>query len=165
VVWSQSGSGAISFLSANCSLSGGACSVKMTGASGGTITVYATYGGDANNAGGSSGTADLMIMPGRTSLSVSCVPSAVTVGSSASCTATLSHYAGPVVGETITWSQTAGVGSISFSPSASCILLAGGVCSITVRGVNQGSATVQAVYLGDPNNQGSLKTSRLKVTA
>lgn len=166
VTWSQSGgTGSVNFVFATCSLSKGACSVTMTGASGGTVTVLAVYSGDPNNAGGTSNAAKLTIKPAKTSLSVTCTSSSVVVGSSASCTATLTGYASLVAGETVTWSQSAGSGKVSFSSSSSttCTLSAGGTCLVALTGAREGSVTLKAVYGGDPDNQGSSRTAKLAI--
>ncbi len=168
MTWSQSGgTGSVNFVFTTCSLTKGACSVTMTGASGGTVTVLALYAGDPNNAGSSSNAAKLTIKPAKTSLSLSCPSSSVVVGSSTSCTATLTGYAGSVAGETITWSQSAGSGKVSFSSSSStiCTLSAGGTCSVTLTGAREGSVTLKAVYGGDPDNQGSSRTAKLTIKA
>jgi len=60
VTWSQSGAGSVSFDSVTCSLSQGTCSLTMTAATSGHITIAATYAGDLNNQG-SSKTAKLTI--------------------------------------------------------------------------------------------------------
>ena len=51
VTWSQSGTGSFAFGSSACTLAKGSCSIKMTGATAGTITIQATYGGDQDNSG------------------------------------------------------------------------------------------------------------------
>jgi len=97
-----------------------------------------------------------------TSMSVSCIPSTVSAGGSATCTATLSGFTGSVGGETITWSQT-GTGSITF-PSGYTCNLSGASCSVTVTGATAGGVTLQASYPGDPYNIPSSGTFNLTVT-
>jgi hypothetical protein len=53
VTWSQSGTGSVSFASTTCTLSQGTCSVTMTGATAGKVTLQGTYTGDSNNQGSS----------------------------------------------------------------------------------------------------------------
>lgn len=97
-----------------------------------------------------------------TSMSVSCTPSTVSAGGSATCTATLSGFIGSVGGETITWAQT-GTGSVIF-PSGNTCNLSGASCSVTVTGATAGSVALQASYPGDPYNIPSSGTFNLTVT-
>ena len=61
VTFSQTGAGSVALPSAtSCTLSGNTCSVTVTGASPGSVTVAASYGGDSENAG-SSGTSALSV--------------------------------------------------------------------------------------------------------
>jgi hypothetical protein len=53
VTWSQGGAGTVEFASPTCTLSKGRCSVTMTGATSGGVSVIATYRGDPNNTGSS----------------------------------------------------------------------------------------------------------------
>jgi hypothetical protein len=61
VSWYQSGTGSVSLSSTTCTLAKGACSVTMTGATAGMVTLQGTYSGDPNNQV-SSRTATLTIM-------------------------------------------------------------------------------------------------------
>ena len=54
------GPGSVAFSSKTCTLSGGKCTVKLTGTVAGNVTIEAAYGGDPNNSG-SSGTASIKI--------------------------------------------------------------------------------------------------------
>jgi len=57
VAWAASGSGSVTFSATSCTLStlsGGKCSVRLTGLQPGSITVTASYGGDPNNNGSTS---------------------------------------------------------------------------------------------------------------
>jgi len=49
VTWSYSGSGSVSFSPDPCALSSGQCQVTVMGTGAGTVTVIASYGGDATN--------------------------------------------------------------------------------------------------------------------
>jgi hypothetical protein len=129
----------------------------------GTFTITASYGGDGNNRGSSS-TVSLTIKPVKTSLSVSCTSSSVAVGSGVTCTATLTGYYGSVAGETISWSQPSGKGSVSFPSLPTCTLSSAGTCTITVTGTSKGSVTIEVIYSGDTDDLGSSKTAGLKVT-
>ena len=191
VAWSQvGGTGSVTFVSSTCTLSKGrtssattsvmivtdsqssitvvtemkssvgmTCSVTMNGTTAGTVTAQAAYGGDSNNMV-SSNTTELTIRPARTSLSVSCTSSSVPVGSFTSCTSTLRGYVGSVAGETVTWSQT-GTGSVSLA-STTCTLSLW-TCSVTMTGFTSGHVTIAATYTGDPNNQGSSRTTKLTI--
>jgi len=54
VTFSQTGSGQVTFSSATCTLdASGTCSVSVTGAKAGPVTITATFGGDTNNLGSS----------------------------------------------------------------------------------------------------------------
>jgi hypothetical protein len=99
----------------------------------------------------------------ETGVSVGCGSSTIDVGSSTTCTATVSGASayGSISGEKVTWSQTGGTGSVTF-PSGDACLLSSTSCYITVTGSTFGSVTVQASYPGDSNNspsQGSFPLS------
>jgi sugar lactone lactonase YvrE len=92
---------------------------------------------------------------GRTTTTVSCVPSRVAVGgvgSPSTCTATVT---GSSPTGTVNWAQgTPGTSTVTFS-STSCTLTSGS-CSVTVTGGSgSGSVTVTGSYGGDGNNLGS----------
>jgi len=59
VTWTQSGTGAVTFSTTSCALAAlksskqAACSVTLTGTTAGSVSIQATYGGDANNKGNS----------------------------------------------------------------------------------------------------------------
>jgi hypothetical protein len=136
--------------------------IALGGTEAGTVTITASYGGDGNNTASSS-IVSLTIKPVKAKLSVSCTSPSAGVGSGVTCTATLTGYYGSVSGETISWSQISGKGSVSFPSLATCALSSAGTCSIAVTGVSKGSVTIEAVYSGDTNNLGSSKTMGLKV--
>ena len=158
VSWSDNGTGSVTFSSTTCSLSAtGRCSVTMTATAAGSVTIHAAYGGDGNNTP-SSGTAGLTIKQAKTRLPLACTLTSKDVWD---CTATLKGYYGSVAGEAITWTQTGGIGIVSFS-STTCIIPLQS-CSVTVTGTSPGKATIEAVYAGDTNNVGSLKNRTLTI--
>ncbi len=97
------------------------------------------------------------------SLLVSCTPELFGVGSGAQCTATITGFSSPIIGEVVSWSQTAGAGSLSFS-SSECALTSAGTCTVMVKGTTPGSATVAATYGGDTENSPSSGAVGLTVT-
>ncbi len=105
-----------------------------------------------------------VVPPATPGVAVTCSPSnTVDVGSSSTCTATLTGESGSITGEAITWSQTGGTGGVSFS-LASCDLSGSPEsCSVTATGSTVGSATIQASYPGDANNLASSNTAALTV--
>jgi len=165
VAWSQGGTGSVSFfgVATTCALSKGACSVTMTSGSAGDLNVSASYGGDSNNAA-SYAAASLTITRAKTTLSITCVQTSLVNGDSTICTATV---VGPYSSNTgtVTWSEGAGSGSVTFLPET-CSLSAGS-CSVNVTALATGKVKIEAVYAGDPNNQsgsGSVKLVIKKAT-
>ncbi len=159
VAWSSSGAGM--FSSASCDLSRhrsyGTCSVKFTPtAAGSSVTLTATYGGDSNNAP-SAGNYGLGVTMKATKTAVSCTPKSAVAGSTITCTAEVTGYS--PTGE-VSWSQS-GAGSVSFSSTA--CTLSQGTCSVTMTGSTGGHVVIAAVYMGDPNNQGSSRTAKLTI--
>lgn len=164
VTFSQTGgTGGVALPSpATCTLVGSSCSVAVTGSSQGSATVQAAYPGDGNN-GASSGTATLTVTEGTTSASVSCTPSSFAVGATSSCKATVSGAAGAISGETVSFAQTGGTGSVKL-PSPPTCTLSGTSCQVTVTGAAAGAVTIKATYGGDAGNMGSSGTVSLTVT-
>ena len=161
VTWSTSSSG--KFSSATCRLlsyvSYSLCSVKFTPtAAGSAVILTANYGGDSKNSP-SAGTYSLAVRMKATKTTVSCTPRSAVAGSSTTitCTARVTGYSPTGA---MTWSQY-GAGSVSFSP-ATCAVSTGS-CSVTVRGVTAGTATLLAAYGGDSNNQGSSRTTSVGI--
>jgi hypothetical protein len=134
----------------------------MKGTTAGTVVLQAVYGGDSSNTA-SSRSANLVVRPARTTLSILCTSYSIPLHSSTTCTATLTHNSTSVTGQTVTWFQTAGRGRVSFSPFA-CALSSAGSCSVTVTGTGRGHATFEAVYSGDQDNVGSARSAFLSVT-
>ena len=162
LAWTQTGgTGSVTFTTGTCTLATRHCSVKLNAGSTGTITVQAAYSGDANNTA-SSGTTQLTIKA-KTSLANVCSATSVAVGSSITCTATLTGFTGSVSGETIAWYQIGGNGSATFS-STSCTLSSGGTCSITITGSEKGHVGMGAFYLGDAANTRSSGSAHVVVS-
>jgi hypothetical protein len=133
----------------------------MIGTAAGYVTITGTYGGDSDNTG-NPGIALVTIFADTPDPSLTCSSTSRDVWT---CTATLKGYFGPVEGETISWTQTKGTGSVAFS-SPTCTLWPGSSgmsCSVTVTGTSRGSATIQAYYAGNSNNLYSSKTKTLKI--
>jgi YVTN family beta-propeller protein len=154
-----SGSGTFSSGGA-CIPSGGTCSVTYTptSASGSPQTITGAYSGDTNNAG-SSGTASVTVTQATTTTSVSCTYPGANLYT---CTASVSGAAATISGETITFSQTGGTGSVTLPSPATCTL-SGASCQIAVMGSSSGPATIEASYGGDTNNAGSFGTASIPV--
>lgn len=88
---------------------------------------------------------------------VSCSPNPASVGSSVTCTATVSG-SNPI--GKVTWSTNSSTGSFS-SPNPSS--LSSGSCSTTYTDTNAGSVTIKATYIGDSNNEPSSGITTLTV--
>ncbi len=160
------GSGAVTLPSPpGCGLSAaGTCSISVTGATPGSVTIKASYPGDANNAA-SSGTGTLTITGGTTT-TVSCAPASVVIAAVSTCTVTVSGTSGAVAGTAVTFSQTSGsTGRVTFPSPATCALTAGGTCSVAATGAAAGSVTVSASYPGDSSNGPSSGSATLAVQA
>jgi hypothetical protein len=162
MTFSQSGgSGTITFpTGTTCILSGSSCFVLVSGTATGSPVVQASYPGDTNNL---ANTGQLTITIGADTFTVSCSPVSFGAGSNSVCTAALSSFTGTVTGETISFSQSGGAGSVTFV-SNSCTLSAAGTCPVTITGKNTGSATVQASYPGDTANVAKLGSQSVTVT-
>ncbi|MGA2310021.1 MAG: PQQ-binding-like beta-propeller repeat protein [Candidatus Bathyarchaeia archaeon] len=94
----------------------------------------------------------------QSSTSVTCSPNPAHVGSSVTCTATVS---GSNPTGTITWSTS----SIGGSFSQSVCTLSNGTCSTTYTDNFTGSVTIAAYYSGDSNNMPSSGSTTLLVTS
>jgi hypothetical protein len=93
-----------------------------------------------------------------TSMSIACSPSLVSVGSSVTCTATVSP---PNATGTITWSTSSSTGSFN----SSICTLSSGSCSTTYADTSPGSVTIAASYSGDSDKAPSSGSSTLIVTS
>jgi hypothetical protein len=162
VSWSQTGGdGSVLLGGSACAIVSGRCTMMITANLSGSAVVRASYGGDSNNLG-SYDYAKLTIQPAKTTLSVTCAPSPIAVDSFATCTASLSGFAGTVGNETIIWSTARGPGAVTLG-SASCSLSSTGSCSVRLEGTHIGGLTVMAAYAGDQDNVRSSGTCGLKV--
>ena len=129
----------------------------------GTYLVNATWAGYGASAIMTTTFAYVPSPPASTS--VSCAPASFATGATSKCTASVSGGAGTSIdGETLTFTQTGGTGSVSF-PSAATCTLSGNSCSITVTGTSLGQATIQASYPGDAVNAASSGTASVTVLA
>jgi hypothetical protein len=156
------GTGSVSFPSgATCNLLGISCSVTVSGRSSGPVTIHASYPGNAMISG-STGNASLMVTQSVTVTS-SCT-AYLAVGATLPCTASVTGATGSVSGETITFTQAGGTGSVSFPSQATCNL-SGISCQIAVTGASPGAATVQASYGGDANNSAGSGAATIAVIA
>ena len=146
-----------------CTLASGTCSVTYTPNNGflGTVTITATYGGDTDHLG-SSNSQGVTWNKATTTINVSCVPTTFGIGVSSTCTATLTGFVAPVTGETITFSQNGGTGSVTFV-TTTCTLSAGGTCSVTIKGASFGTANIRASYPGDARNLASIGSQTVTV--
>ena len=137
-----------------CTLVSGSCSVSLTPTTAGTVNVSATYGGDSTHGpsvGGNAVTANKRV----TGTSISCSPNPVSIGQSATCTATATDSSpGTVSTPSGTVSFTSnGSGSFTGSP---CNLVPGAVgaasCSVnyTPSGIPSRTDTITGVY--DPSS-------------
>lgn len=126
----------------------------------GEYVVNATWG---NNSGSTTFQYSPIATPMTTTTSVSCTPASIAPGATSSCTATVSGAANSLTGEAVTFSQTAGTGSVTLPSPATC-MLSGTSCSVTATGATPGTATIQASYPGDANNAASSGTASVTVT-
>ncbi len=91
------------------------------------------------------------------STAVRCSPNPVTLGSSVTCTATVS---GSNPTGTVTWSTSSSTGTFSGSNPST---LSSGSCTITYTDTSAGSVTITASYSGDSNNAPSSDKATLSV--
>jgi len=164
VTWSSSQPGRFSPTSCKLSqhVSYSTCSVTFTpNTAKSPVTIKALYGGDSKDSP-SNGTTSLAVIRAKTVASITCTKSTFAVGTSVTCTATVTGSAPSHTG-TITWSKFSGTGKVAFIPPT-CKLSAG-KCSVTVKGVAAGSVTIEASYSGDSNNLGSSKEFTLKIVS
>ena len=79
-------------------------------------------------------------------------------------TVTMIEPAASAQGETITFSQSGGTGSVSFG-STTCALSSEGACSVSVTALTIGSVTIEASYAGDSNYGPSSGTFSLTIAS
>ncbi len=146
--------------SADCTLPAGAgsvsCSASLTSTGAGSATVEASYaGGDSQGNGGSLETTAITITQATSTVGVGCAPSTVIVGSSTTCTATVTGYPPGDATGTITFSQNGGSGKTSIATSPAMCALVDATCQVTLSTSGAGAADITASYPGDTNNQPS----------
>lgn len=95
-----------------------------------------------------------------TATTISCTPTTLSVGSSTTCTVTVSGYSGSITGETVSIAMSGGTGNIATTGCA----LSGGTCSTAVQATGVGTPTIQAAYGGDSGNTGSSGTTSVTIT-
>lgn len=158
ISWHSSISG--TFSSNSCTLSSDSCSVNYSPKSSTSpVTINASYSGDANNVR-SYGAYSLEVSPQLQSfVTISCSPTSISVGSSTTCTATVTGNS-PTGTMTFSSNDT----GARFSPSPSCTLSSGS-CQVTYRSATSGSATIRASYSGDSNNAQNSSVTSLTVQA
>lgn len=156
VAWSSNGTG--TFSAASCRLSRGACQLRYTPTSSGSLLITASYQREPWELL-TTGTFALTVTSKTTKTTVSCSPTSVPANSSKiiTCKAKVTGYS-PT--GNVTWTQT-GIGSVSFI-TKTCALFQG-ACSVTMTGVRPGSVAVQASYGGNSNNVASSGTRGLKI--
>jgi hypothetical protein len=157
VTWKASGTG--NFSRSSCTLSSGACSVSYTpSAPPSSVMISASYGGDFYNPGSSS-SYSLSAVKDVTTETVQCAPSPAAAGSIATCTASVS---GDAPNGTIKWTTS---GVASFSPADTCTLSSGACAVYYTPSPSAVPLTITAVYSGDGNNDPSMGTFSLAVSA
>jgi len=94
-----------------------------------------------------------------TATSLTCSPQSIWVGSSSTCTATVTG-ASPT--GTVTFASSSSTGSFT-PPSGRCTLSSSGSCSVSYGDASGGSPTIEASYSGDADNTASVGTFSLTV--
>ena len=145
VTWSiTAGSGSFT-AGATCNLNSGSCTVSYTASTTTPTTLNAAYGGDSSNMG-SSGQTSFTPSKGSSTISVSCSPVTVFLGTSTSCTATVSGIGtGTVPGGSVVMSSS-GANLI-----AGCTLASGTCASTYAPASTDQGVTITASYGGDSN--------------
>jgi phospholipase C len=158
VRWSSSGQGEFSALT--CTLHKGACSVKYTPTSAGSVTLTAKYSGDAKNPA-SFDIFSLAVTKRTSSTTLSCSQVSVVAGSSSviKCTAKVKGYS-PT--GTVTWSSS-GKGSVKFAEGRCSLTMS--ACSVTMTGKTFGTVIIKAAYSGDNNNKASFGTWKMTINS
>jgi hypothetical protein len=160
------------FSPSGCTLAGtgtsSSCTATYTPSGSGTDTITATYAGDLLHYG-SSHTFALAVSTviRSTSASLTCSPSSLQVGSSSTCTATVTDTSsGTSIAPTgaVSFAST---GPGAFSPSA-CTLAGTGAsptCTVAYAPTGSGTDTITATYGGDSVHSGSSRTFALVVSS
>jgi trimeric autotransporter adhesin len=138
---------ATSSTSASCSIAIG----PTPGSAYASYTLTGSYRGDLSHAA-ASGTVALAVQD-STSTTITCSPSAVAVGSSTTCAATVKDTVTPAFTPT-TFVFFSGPSSLGSSVDSSCILVSG-TCSITLTPSSAGTFAIYGQYVGDSTHAGS----------
>ncbi|MDA4126286.1 MAG: Ig-like domain-containing protein [Thaumarchaeota archaeon] len=166
ITLTQNSTGTFTPISGTCTLILGTCSVTYTPSSGfiGKVKITAPFLGDFDHTGSSGSTTVSWNNKKLTMTAVSCLPTSFNIDATSQCTATLTGFTAPVTGETVTFSQNGGTGSVTFVTST-CTLSAGGTCSVTIKGLTSGTAFIRASYPGDSQNLASSGQQTVTVNA
>jgi sugar lactone lactonase YvrE len=156
VTFSQSGNGSVTLPDPpTCALSSGSCSVTVTGATLGSVSITATYGGDGVNPS-SVGSLPLAVVY----VLATCTRSSVVVGASVTCRSTVF---GTSPSGVVAWSSS----SSGVFSKTSCLLSRHrtyGTCSVKYKPTAAGSVMITANYGGDSKNSASAGEFNLVVT-
>jgi len=144
-----------------CALAGtgssATCSVDITPAATGTLSVSARYSGDATHQS-SSGSKTVTVNIRTATTSVACTPSTIVISQVASCTATVT--------DTSPGTASTPTGTISFTPGGTCTLAGAGAsvtCSVSIAPTAAGSLSVSASYFGDTTHGVSSSSAAVTV--
>jgi hypothetical protein len=136
---------------ASCVLRGGTCSISFTPVAIGSITMAASYPGDATYVT-SAGSTVLQVARRATTTTVDCTPNPDSVGVATSCTATVTDVgSGPAATPTGSVSWTSGANG-TFSPTTCTLSGASGstaTCQVSYTPGVDGPHVVTAAYGGD----------------
>jgi hypothetical protein len=159
VNWTDPGSGA--FVPAQCTLSGGSCSVIFEDRSPGNTTLTATFGGSP---GDLPSYANVLVTNRTTTYTrVECPTSTLQENETEVCTGVVQGTPTPLLGPNLTWSQGPGSGGITLSADR-CTLNASD-CSIQVTGREPGTVRLTARYAGNATVAGSSGGANLTIVA
>jgi hypothetical protein len=156
ITWSQSPSGIVSFAPTTCTLSGGACSVTVTGTAPGSTSIAGTYSGDNNNQG-SQGTFPFTVNLASPTISTTLSSSNIPVGQHETDSATLTG-ASPTAGGTVQYEYFASntCSGMATNVGTAVTVTNGIVPNSPAQTFNSpGSYGWEAVYSGDTNNAGT----------
>ena len=154
--------GTVTFLDGTTAI--GAATLNATGTAtlttsaliGGSHTISATYGGDANNLTSTSGTVSETVQPIATTTAIAASSNPGVAGAALQLTAT-------VVQSGMTGAGGAFTGTVTFSDGATVIgmasISAAGIATLSVSSLNVGAHTLSASYGGNANYVASISTS------
>ena len=130
-------------------LSGGTATFSTSSLAVGSHSITASYGGDTNDAGSSSGAVSQTVNPDATTTSVSSSVNPSVFGQSVTFTATVTVNA-PGAGSP--------TGTVTFEDGATTLgtgMLSGGTATFSTSSLAVGSHSITASYGGDTNDAGS----------